>query len=846
MSLAFLFYCSATFFSLKSTISVSFVYLAYIIADQFFETSGILTIFFLGTHISTHMPSMFPGLDEDPLHAVWEFIVHSANTVLFTLVGVITALNVTVTFWDVVNSVILYIAMHVARFVMVMAFMPFMRMASFKPSMKDVWLLVHAGLRGGVATTLALFVAQNQSGDVAPNFLKLTVGCAALTLLFNAPTAKLMVSWIGHNTQDLYRHEQMLLALNYAKKKALLTVIDRKTEPLFSMCNWRFVEGAVQDLRNPYENQGVRRQTRVAVTNSVLRHAFKTCVWRMRDEGTIGESVARELIAWTRRGSALIDIAKLPPIDNRALKVLKFIGITSDRFPWLVRFEDSDKRNRFIELLAAYEGFEAMHRTANEFIDDPTEVHRVLPYIDEQKKAIQSRILGIMAADEENVSTAVTRMVCALVLESAVSVTQQLRVDQGLSVPVMSTLVREFEKVRSRTRENDIPETNHLDVVANTVLCGGDAVLAARLISAGDIVDLVSGSEIQSSAGVYVVIVGVLKSTCGYSQPSGTSSVLGVAQHMLGVFNRHKTWKTLCASTLLYIPINCLLTHNPILLWRCAAMDIMIPLLLRFPQTADLSVLSLRQMLNDTTEVWLKAAGSSVPEPGNDSAVFFLTGSDTSGLFTPLVRPVCIPRQFVPTLQWTEGAVLCIVRLPKAKSHTLDENPSFSLHPDLSASYKIGFGLAPRAIATTNAEVNSLVLEFISYVEYLEFARLSKQEDDVTPCLEKAFEFLFRAAAQFRCALLREIKSVQQSQREPNDDTVRAERSVTVKDHLDRIDALIDQLQEWSAGDAYGVMTLAEMLPRLNEFSFLFFGSLTEAFTKTSPTNEDQRESEKV
>lgn len=286
----------------KACITVSVTYVSYYIASYLIGTSGVLTLFFQGVFLSYYCPSLFPGKEGNAISATWEFLVHLGNTVLFSLVGVILVADVvpTMNLMDIAIILALYAVIMVSRLVMLEILLPVLNLFSYKMNQRTVALMAHSGLRGGVSATLALAVRQEGLKE-GVDILKMTSGIVLLTLLVNASTSQYVVSKLGFKKKEEYRLAQMRYAMNslHGTEERALDVVKRDTK--YRNASWMPVEKFVRrQLKNPYEGmtstqEGEEGEEETRMINRLLMSAFKTALWRQRDEEVITETVVIEL-----------------------------------------------------------------------------------------------------------------------------------------------------------------------------------------------------------------------------------------------------------------------------------------------------------------------------------------------------------------------------------------------------------------------------------------------------------------------------------------------------------------------------------------------------------------------
>ncbi|KAI5688521.1 hypothetical protein MNV84_03994 [Leishmania braziliensis] len=282
----------------KACITVSVTYVSYYIAAYLLGTSGVLTLFFQGIFLSYYCPSLFPGREGNIISSAWEFLVHLGNTVLFSLVGIILVADVlpTVKPSDIFVLVGLYLAMVLSRLLMLEMLSPVLNMFSYKFGQKQIVLMVHAGLRGGVAATLALVVKQEDLKE-GVDILKVTSGIVLLTLLVNASTSASVVEVLGFKRKPMYFIMKMEYAMELLRSSREHALEALKGDPKYRNASWMQVEKFVRHhTRNPFHSVGVRAEEDEEKTvNRIMMSAFKTVLWCQRDTDVITETVVVQL-----------------------------------------------------------------------------------------------------------------------------------------------------------------------------------------------------------------------------------------------------------------------------------------------------------------------------------------------------------------------------------------------------------------------------------------------------------------------------------------------------------------------------------------------------------------------
>jgi NhaP-type Na+/H+ or K+/H+ antiporter len=292
-------------------------YLTFFIAEDFLHVSGVLAIFGLGiTMASVGKTRISPEVVKF-LHEFWELAVYIANTLIFTIVGVVIASRVNFTVTDFVVLLILYIGIHIARAVMLAMLYPFMKRSGYGFNFKDLVVTWYGSLRGAVGLALALIVAGTEMipVEVRDQFLFLTAGIVMLTLLVNATTIKFIVNKLG--------------LTKIAASKAIImnqtfkAVNDKMQTKLNAISSERYYKNADTEVINKFlpEFKSVKAESTVETTNElaelrrrVLEKEKATC-WEQFNKGIISSETVIKL---SESISEMLDRNGNMPLDERS------------------------------------------------------------------------------------------------------------------------------------------------------------------------------------------------------------------------------------------------------------------------------------------------------------------------------------------------------------------------------------------------------------------------------------------------------------------------------------------------------------------------------------------------
>ena len=142
----------------ETSVMLMTAYLVFYACEHFFVISGVLGLVTLGlvwagigrTRISPEVQHF--------MHEFWEFAAFVANVVIFIVVGVVIALKVHPQPIDYLVLALVYVVIHLVRFVNIGVLYPIMRKTGYGLPKKDAVVVWWGALRGAIGLALALVV----------------------------------------------------------------------------------------------------------------------------------------------------------------------------------------------------------------------------------------------------------------------------------------------------------------------------------------------------------------------------------------------------------------------------------------------------------------------------------------------------------------------------------------------------------------------------------------------------------------------------------------------------------------------------------------------------------------
>lgn len=179
-------------------LTLAAAYGSYLLAESL-GLSGVVALVALGVSLGRHLRLVLAPAGREFLRQLWEFLAHSANTLIFLIVGLIIGARTPLsgsTPWAAL--LIVFVIIHLARGLMLLSLWPWLKRQMQWLDWRNGLLLWWGGLRGAVALVLALSLLHQQLPlAVAEAVLFLTAGIVLLTLLINAPLTPCLLAKLG-------------------------------------------------------------------------------------------------------------------------------------------------------------------------------------------------------------------------------------------------------------------------------------------------------------------------------------------------------------------------------------------------------------------------------------------------------------------------------------------------------------------------------------------------------------------------------------------------------------------------------------------------------------------------
>ncbi len=282
---------------IEITLSIAAAYLSFIIAESL-SVSGVVALVALALMFSTFGRVRISPEISHFLHQFWEMMTYIANTLIFLIVGIIIMTYASFDnpkLW--LTLALLYVALILIRSASVLILMPILARIGVGITRQKATVLVWGGLRGAVALSLALSLAQDTAVplQLREQILFLTAGIVFLTIVINGST----MGWL----LSLLNLDKLPPAKDASVHKARLKLNSQLNDYCNSLVNNPFfdkidldslrqgMDSHCKDLPDHQQLNIVQEEIDVAFMRRLLE-IERSDYWRQFEDGHIGRHAA--------------------------------------------------------------------------------------------------------------------------------------------------------------------------------------------------------------------------------------------------------------------------------------------------------------------------------------------------------------------------------------------------------------------------------------------------------------------------------------------------------------------------------------------------------------------------
>ena len=463
------------------SVVIAAAYLTFYLAEHFLHVSGVLGLVTLGLSMASIGKTRISPEVEHFLHEFWELFAFIANTLIFIIVGVVIAEQSSVTGKNILILLILFVAVHIIRALVILLFYPIMRKTGYGLPVKDAVVLWYGALRGAVGLALALIVVGETTipSDIREQFLFLIAGLVTMTLLINATTIKYLVNALGL-TKISPAKTLMQVNVNKYLYSSIQNALEKaKRDRYLSRANWNVVN---EYLPEPVKDQfsGVVDMDTMAEYRRRVLEKEKSSYWHQFKDGLLG---AQSVMGLSSGMEEIIDKGGTIPLSERKdledswktgklldlLQKIPFLSKLSRRFFFEKLAVSYDSARAFVEAqddsLKLVESMFRGLKTENE--TDSKEGFKLLSIIEEEIKENkihgQTFLRNLRKTYPEIYSAIATRQAIRTLLNYERYTVERLykngRIEKGEAHKMISDIEEKMKKLMDSPPIVKIPDT---------------------------------------------------------------------------------------------------------------------------------------------------------------------------------------------------------------------------------------------------------------------------------------------------------------------------------------------------------------------------------------------------
>ncbi|XP_028170912.1 sodium/hydrogen exchanger 10-like [Ostrinia furnacalis] len=259
------------------TVTLSTAYLTYYIGEKFLYVSGLLGTVIAGVLVS-YRKSTVAGEVEQVVAHFWSILAHTANTLVFTMVGVVIFEKVSygMSMRQVSLVFVTYTTVYCSRLLVYTAMMPLLRHVGYGMTWQHCMACVWGGLRGPLSLCLSLIILHIPTvADAGDIFIIQTAGLVLLSLLINATTMGKVLKMLGLAEISLAKKANMTNCV-----KRIMMTRDRcismlKMDKFLADANWDLVQEGTT-IKHPYQLQ-ISGREEDSEDDTYMGYHYSTC-----------------------------------------------------------------------------------------------------------------------------------------------------------------------------------------------------------------------------------------------------------------------------------------------------------------------------------------------------------------------------------------------------------------------------------------------------------------------------------------------------------------------------------------------------------------------------------------
>jgi NhaP-type Na+/H+ or K+/H+ antiporter len=196
-------------FYLEANIALVFIYLVYWLCEfNKIEASGGLALVFFGLYMSAYGKTNFSPLIEEDLNLLLEYLSQIAESIIFIMAGINfgdgTFYNISpLSFFDYTAIILVFLINILIRAIVLLVHFPLLKVTGYGLTWKELIILIMSGIKGTIASGLAITIFQTDSFDqyYRSFVIYIGIGNSVLSIIIAGTISKILHKKLGF--QDL-------------------------------------------------------------------------------------------------------------------------------------------------------------------------------------------------------------------------------------------------------------------------------------------------------------------------------------------------------------------------------------------------------------------------------------------------------------------------------------------------------------------------------------------------------------------------------------------------------------------------------------------------------------------
>ena len=229
-------------------LTLIFTYMVFYVCEcSFLEVSGGLATTALGLYMCAYGKTLISSVAEEALHAFWKQITTNIESIIFVMGGVLVGVpfksELGLHFSDLLKLILVYVLLQVIRGLVLLLHYPLLKNLGYGLTLQETAIIVLSGFKGVISIALGLVAFHEEGLDARFKniLLMLTVGVAALSLVFNSILVKLGVSYFEMETLTPAKENMILGVTTSVLEKVVFNENNMKKHKDYNLANWKKV-----------------------------------------------------------------------------------------------------------------------------------------------------------------------------------------------------------------------------------------------------------------------------------------------------------------------------------------------------------------------------------------------------------------------------------------------------------------------------------------------------------------------------------------------------------------------------------------------------------------------------